>query len=74
MKRYKLIQACGANAELAEKIALANNAGISLPRRGQKGEPKVVHNYVVMKNWHKYRPEKFLLLLDIMAGHAYNRI
>ena len=50
MKRYKLIQTCGANAELAEKIAAANNAGIyHYQRRGQKGEPKVVHNYVVMK-------------------------
>jgi len=50
MKRYKLIQSCGANAELAEKVAVANNAGIyHYQRRGQKGEPKVVHNYVVMK-------------------------
>lgn len=50
MKRYKLIQSCGANAELAEKVAVTNNAGIyHYQRRGQKGEPKVVHNYVVMK-------------------------
>ncbi len=50
MKRYKLIQLCGADAELAERVAVANEAGIyHYQRRGQKGEPKVVHSYVVMK-------------------------